>query len=153
MSANAALSVLMVGAGEYNCGYVATVSGAAAPDKPAGVVGLTLFDLRRRGLVGRILLCDAVGTRLPLARKCMETKIGNVYKGLDVSLECFPADDVAFDGAAYITAMDTMKAGDAVIVFTPDNTHIYRGKRICRECKRQHNRAYRRTNKKEAMAQ
>lgn len=39
-------------------------------------------------------------------------------------VECFPADDVDFDGNAYLTAMDTMSAGDVVIVFTPDDTHF-----------------------------
>jgi D-galacturonate reductase len=115
-------SVLMVGAGEYNTGYVPTAAGAAA-DKRAGVTALVLFDLRRRGRVGRILLCDALGTRLPAARACMQEKIGDVYKGMDLTLECFPADDVAWDDQAHIKAMDTMRKGDSVIVFTPDPTH------------------------------
>ena len=117
------VAVLMVGAGEYNCGLVMTPSGDAAPDKPAGVVGLVLFDLRRRGLLERILLCDAAGTRLPAARAAMARKIGAVYRGLDVTVECHPRDDVAFDATAYEGAMDTMARGDAVIVFTPDDTH------------------------------
>ena len=44
------VNVLMVGAGEYTAGYVPTVHGAAN-DKPAGVVALTCFDLRRFGVV------------------------------------------------------------------------------------------------------
>jgi len=116
------ISVLMVGAGEYNCGYVPTAAGVAA-DKKAGVTALVLFDMRRRGKVGRILLCDAMGTRLPLARAAMAEKIGAAYRDMDTSVECWPADDVAFDATAYIAAMDTMARGDAVIIFTPDNTH------------------------------
>ena len=45
------VNILMVGAGEYTAGYVPTVHGAAN-DKPAGVVALTCFDLRRFGAVG-----------------------------------------------------------------------------------------------------
>lgn len=115
------INVLMVGAGEYNCGYVPKKD--AAPDKKAGVTAVVLFDLRRRGKLGRILLCDAQGTRLPAARACMAEKIGAVYKDMDLTLECFPGDEVPFDTTAYRTAMDSMVPGDAVIVFTPDDTH------------------------------
>ena len=121
------LNVLMAGAGEYNCGCVppsANSKGGAAADKRAGVTALCLFELRRRGRVGRILLADAQGTKLPLARETMREKIGEVYKGLDTAVECFPADDVAFDAGASEKAMDTMRAGDAVIIFTPDHTHF-----------------------------
>ena len=118
------LNVLMAGAGEYNCGCVPGSATGAAPDKRAGVTALCLFELRRRGRVGRILLADAQGTKLPLARETMREKIGEVYKGLDTAVECFPADDVAFDAAASERAMDTMAKGDAVIIFTPDHTHF-----------------------------
>jgi D-galacturonate reductase len=112
----------MAGAGEYNTGC--TVTGSAAADKRAGVTAICLFDMRRRGLVGRVLLADAMGTKLPLARETMKEKIGDVYKGLDITVECFPADDVAFDPLACEKAMDTMQRGDGVIIFTPDNTHF-----------------------------
>ncbi|GAX83835.1 hypothetical protein CEUSTIGMA_g11259.t1 [Chlamydomonas eustigma] len=93
------LSVLMVGAGEYIAGYVPTTHGAAS-DKPAGVVALTCFDLRRLGMVQRILLCDICGIKLPEVRHTIKSKIGDVYRGMDVSLECFPADDVECDPEA-----------------------------------------------------
>ena len=83
-----------------------------------------MFDMRRRGMVGRILLADAMGTKLPLARETMREKIGQVYKGLDLTVECFPADDVAFDALASEKAMDTMQRGDCVVIFTPDHTHF-----------------------------
>jgi D-galacturonate reductase len=124
MSSSPLINVLMVGAGEYNVGYVPTNKAGAAPDKKAGVTALVLLDLKARGRVGRILLADAVGTRLPAARATMQEKIGAVYRGLDVGcIECFPADDVAFDADAYLPAMDSMRKGDCVIVFTPDDTH------------------------------
>ncbi|KAF8062958.1 ydgJ [Scenedesmus sp. PABB004] len=116
------VDVLMVGAGEYTCGFVQTSFGAAA-DKPAGVVALTCFDLRRLGKVRRLVLCDRCGTRMPAVRATMEAKIGRVYRGLDLSLECFPADDVHDDPDATIKAIATMKPGDVAIIFTPDDTH------------------------------
>lgn len=48
-------NVLMVGTGEYTTGYVGGT--AADSDKGAGVVALTMFDLRRRGKVERVGMC------------------------------------------------------------------------------------------------
>ncbi len=48
-------NVLMVGTGEYTTGYVG--GQAADSDKGAGVVALTMFDLRRREKVDRIGMC------------------------------------------------------------------------------------------------
>lgn len=49
------VNVLMVGTGEYTTGYVG--GGAADSDKGAGVVALTMFDLRRRHKVDRVGMC------------------------------------------------------------------------------------------------
>ena len=49
------VDVLMVGTGEYTTGYVG--GGASDSDKGAGVVALTMFDLRRRGKVDRVAMC------------------------------------------------------------------------------------------------
>ena len=48
-------NVLMVGTGEYTTGYVGGT--AADSDKGAGVVALTMFDMRRRGKVQRLGMC------------------------------------------------------------------------------------------------
>jgi hypothetical protein len=48
-----------------------------------------------------MVLCDRAGTRMPAVRATIERNIGAVYKGLDTTLECFPADDVADDPDAY----------------------------------------------------
>ena len=48
-------NVLMVGTGEYTTGYVGGT--AADSDKGAGVVALTMFDLRRRNKVDRVGMC------------------------------------------------------------------------------------------------
>lgn len=45
----------MVGTGEYTTGYVG--GKAADSDKGAGVVALTMFDLRRRHKVERVGMC------------------------------------------------------------------------------------------------
>ena len=48
-------NILMVGTGEYTTGYVGGT--AADSDKGAGVVALTMFDLRRRDKVDRVGMC------------------------------------------------------------------------------------------------
>ena len=49
------VNVLMVGTGEYTTGYI---NGKASDsDKGAGVVALTMFDLRRRAKVERLAMC------------------------------------------------------------------------------------------------
>ena len=52
-----------VGTGEYTTGFVGT--GASGSDKKVGVVGLTLFDLRRRGKVGKLSMVGTNGTKYP----------------------------------------------------------------------------------------
>ena len=49
------VNVLMIGTGEYTTGYVGGT--AADSDKGAGVVALTMFDLRRRSKVDRLGMC------------------------------------------------------------------------------------------------
>ncbi|GHP03015.1 hypothetical protein PPROV_000177000 [Pycnococcus provasolii] len=123
--------VLMVGAGEYTTGCVFTAAGAA-PDKPAGVVAITMADLRRRGKVHptRMVLADAVGSKMPTVRATMKEKISDAYKEMDLSMETLPADDVDFDAEAYKAAIARMQKGDVVTIFTPDDTHF----QIALEC-------------------
>jgi D-galacturonate reductase len=118
----APIDALMIGAGEYTTGCVFTEAGAA-PDKPAGVVAITFADMRRRGLIGNMVLCDAVGTRMPAVRRTMATKIGEVYKNMDLTMTTLPADDVPFDAQAFRRAIALMKPGSVVTIFTPDDTH------------------------------
>ena len=115
------MSVLMVGTGEYTTGYVP--GAVAASDKKAGIVGVTLFDLRRRGLVDRLLMAGTNGTKFPQIRKHLDQALAKSYRDMDVRFDSFPADDVVYDGNAYRLALETMQAGDSVIVFTPDDTH------------------------------
>jgi D-galacturonate reductase len=63
----APLNVLMVGTGEYTTGFVG--GGASGSDKKVGVVGLTMFDLRRRGKVGKLSMVGTSGTKFPAIRE------------------------------------------------------------------------------------
>lgn len=115
------VDVLMIGTGEYTTGYVNNQ--ASNSDKSAGVVALTMFDLKRRGKTNRIGLCGVNGTKFEGTRRHLQSAIGDVYSGLDVSVETFPIDDIV-DEFAYKTALNTFKRGDIVTIFTPDDTHF-----------------------------
>ena len=115
-------SVLMVGTGEYTTGYVH--DGASGSDKGAGVVALSLFDMRRRGKVGQLMMAGTNGTKFPGIRRHLHEAIARVYKDLDISFQSFPVDDVHSDPLAYLSALDALEPGDIVTVFTPDDTHF-----------------------------
>eukprot|EP00941_MAST-03F_sp_MAST-3F-sp1_P001955 g1955.t1 len=116
------LNVLMLGTGEYTTGYGTT--GSSKSDKGAGVVALVLFDQRRQGRVGRLGLCGTTGTKFPAIRKHMHEKIAKVYpsSNFDLSCDTFPADDVV-DPLSFRSALASFQPGDAVTIFTPDDTH------------------------------
>ncbi|KAH8835329.1 hypothetical protein DL96DRAFT_1730358 [Flagelloscypha sp. PMI_526] len=113
------INVLMCGS-EYTTGW--TGSGASTSDKKIGVVGLTLFDLRRLGKVDKLGMAAVNGKKYPAIREHLAKNIGQVYKDMDLSFDAFPAEDQV-DPDAYKTAIDKMSPGEAVIVFTPDTTH------------------------------
>jgi D-galacturonate reductase len=115
------VNALMIGTGEYTTGYVHEK--ASTSDKSAGVVALTLFDLRRQGKLGRIAMVGTNGTKFPRIRQHLREQIADVYRDMDVGFQSFPKDDVPFDPKAYLRALDTMSAGDFVTIFTPDDTH------------------------------
>ncbi|KAH8882794.1 NAD(P)-binding protein [Thozetella sp. PMI_491] len=116
----APLNVLMVGTGEYTTGFVG--GGASGSDKKVGVVGLSLFDLRRRGKVGNLGMVGVNGTKFPAIREHLHKNITLVYNNLDTSFDSYPAND-AKDPDSYKTAIDALKPGDAITIFTPDTTH------------------------------
>src|SRR5688500_19327683 len=88
-------SVLMVGTGEYTTGYVR--DRASGSDKSAGVVALSLFDMRSRGKVDRLMMAGTNGTKFPGIRRHLHDAIARVYKDLDVAFQSFPADHVPRD--------------------------------------------------------
>lgn len=121
MGTESKVNVLMVGTGEYTTGYVGGT--AADSDKGAGVVALTMFDLRRRSKVDRVGMCGVNGKKFPGIRQHMQKNIGDVYADMDLTCDTFP-DDAQVDPQAYKTAVETYKAGDVAIIFTPDDTHF-----------------------------
>ncbi|EPT04246.1 NAD-binding protein [Fomitopsis schrenkii] len=114
------LNVLMCGTGEYTTGW--TGAGASKSDKKIGVVGLTLFDLRRLGKVGKLGMVGVNGSKFPAIRQHLLENIANVYKDMDTTFDSFP-DENKVDPEAYKTAIDKLSPGDAVVIFTPDSTH------------------------------
>lgn len=114
-------TILMVGTGEYTTGFVH--AGASSSDKGAGVVALTLFDLRSQGLTDDLLMAGTNGTKFPAIREHLDAVIGQRYAGLDTSFSSFPADDIPRDPNAWLVALDQLSPGDVVTVFTPDDTH------------------------------
>ncbi|TFK57367.1 D-galacturonic acid reductase [Heliocybe sulcata] len=114
------LNCLMCGTGEYTTGW--TGSGASKSDKKIGVIGLTLFDLRRLGKVDKLSMVGVNGGKFPAIRKHLQENIAGVYKDLDVSFDAFP-EEGKVDPLAYKAAIDKLSKGDAVIIFTPDSTH------------------------------
>ncbi|MFT5524064.1 MAG: D-galacturonate reductase [Pirellulaceae bacterium] len=116
------MNVLMIGTGEYTTGYVD--GSAAESDKGAGVVALTLFDLRRRGRVDELRMVGTNGTKFPGIRSHLQRVVGEAYRDMDLSFDSFPRDDVPRETNAYREALGTMNTGDVAIVFTPDDTHF-----------------------------
>ncbi|KAI4598862.1 hypothetical protein KJ359_002275 [Pestalotiopsis sp. 9143b] len=114
------VDIFQVGTGEYTTGFVG--GGASGSDKKVGVVGLTLFDLRRRGKVGKLSMVGTNGTKFPAIRQHLDKNITQVYNSLDTSFDSFPAND-AKDPDAYKAAIDALSPGDAITIFTPDTTH------------------------------
>ncbi len=96
----------------------------ATSDKGAGVVALTLFDLRRLGKINRIVMAGTNGTKFPLIREHFKDKIEQIYQSMDTRFESFPDDQTSSDPKAYLRALDAMSTGDLVTIFTPDDTHF-----------------------------
>ena len=101
------VNVLMIGTGEYTTGFVG--GGKADSDKGAGVVGIVMFDLRRRGKVGKLGLVGTNGKKMPQIHQHMENNIGKVYKDMDLTCSTFPADGTV-DREAYLKALDQFLA-------------------------------------------
>ena len=113
---------MCVGTGEYSTGYVG--GQASGSDKSAGVIALSLFHQRALGNLNRVLLAGTNGTKFPGVRKHLKTVVDDAYRNVTSEFESFPADDCSKDLVAYITAMDSLDAGDCVLIFTPDDTHF-----------------------------
>lgn len=115
------IDVLVIGTGEYVTGLAGEA--IAQSDKSFGVVALSLFDMRARGIVGNIMLAGRNGRRFKAIRDHFETNLKGAYPTLDVSFEAFPSEPVT-DPQAYKTALKRLPKGSAVMIFTPDDTHF-----------------------------
>eukprot|EP00598_Pedospumella_elongata_P007344 CAMPEP_0184985464 /NCGR_PEP_ID=MMETSP1098-20130426/14130_1 /TAXON_ID=89044 /ORGANISM="Spumella elongata, Strain CCAP 955/1" /LENGTH=464 /DNA_ID=CAMNT_0027509551 /DNA_START=33 /DNA_END=1427 /DNA_ORIENTATION=+ len=115
------VNVLMIGTGEYTTGFV---NGSPSDsDKSKGVIALSIFDLRSRSKVARVGLCGVNGTKFPAIRGHLQRAIENYYTNIKTDAETFPADTVV-DAKSYLKALDSFEKGDAVTIFTPDDTHF-----------------------------
>lgn len=100
-----------------------------------GVVALTFFDLRARGLVGDlIVLCGRNGSRAAGIRAHFAATISRNFPGLDTSCDIEPSEPSQRDPEAYLRVLESGRfvAGDIAVVTTPDDTH----ERIAIECLR-----------------
>jgi len=114
------IDVLVVGIGEYVTGLANDT--AAKSDKSLGVVALSLFDMRERGLVNEIILAGRDATRFDTIRNHFDTAMKHFYPDLDTSFTSFPKEGK--DDTAYQKALAQMPKGSAVMIFTPDDTHF-----------------------------
>ncbi|HIP46628.1 MAG TPA: Gfo/Idh/MocA family oxidoreductase, partial [Campylobacterales bacterium] len=115
------IEVLVVGTGEYVTGLADT--SVVASDKSFGVVALSLFDMRDRGLISKISLVGRNGKRFKAIREHFNTNIKGAYPDLDVDFISYPKEDVV-DNDAYKKALSNLPKGSAVLIFTPDDTHF-----------------------------
>lgn len=111
----------MIGTGEYTTGFVH--GSATDSDKGAGVIALSMFDLRARGLVDSLSMAGTNGTKFSKIREHLRAKIFCVYRELVADFQSFPDNSVECDLAAYRSGLETLSRGDVVTVFTPDDTH------------------------------
>lgn len=114
------IDVLVIGIGEYVTGL--SGDDAAKSDKALGVIALSLFDLRDRGIVDKINLAGRDGNRFELIKKHFDTNMKNTYPSLDTTFTQYPKTNINSD-TAYKDALKQMKKGSCVLIFTPDDTH------------------------------
>ncbi|SPO19821.1 probable NAD binding Rossmann fold oxidoreductase [Ustilago trichophora] len=115
-------TILAVGTGEYTTGFVG--GGSSPSDKKLGVVGLVMFDLRRRNLIApEIKMVGTNGDKFSGIRNHFKTNIESKYRDMDTTFTSYPEAGVR-DGDAYKTAIDSLQKGDAITIFTPDSTHF-----------------------------
>jgi len=115
------IDVLVVGTGEYVTGLSGET--VVKSDKSFGVVALSLFDMRARGLVRNIMLAGRNGKRFQAIREHFETNLKAAYPTLDVSFNAFPQGNT-IEQNAYKEALSMLPKGSAVMIFTPDDTHF-----------------------------
>jgi len=114
------IDVLVIGIGEYVTGL--SQEDIATSDKSFGVIALSLFDMRERGIVKNITLAGRNSYRFELIRKHFSTNIKEAYPTLDTSFNFYPKE--GHSNHAYREALKELAEGSAVLIFTPDDTHF-----------------------------
>ncbi|MDM5271880.1 Gfo/Idh/MocA family oxidoreductase [Sulfurovum sp. zt1-1] len=114
------IDVLIVGIGEYVTGL--SGEGVAKSDKSFGVIALSLFDMRERGLVGEIHLAGRDAKRFDLIWEHFDKNLKSAYPFLDTSFHAYPEE--GYSDEAYKEALNQMQEGSCVMIFTPDDTHF-----------------------------
>jgi len=115
------IDVLVVGTGEYVTGIAGDM--VAQSDKSFGVVALSLFDMRQRGMIGQIHLAGRHGKRFATIKEHFERDIKGAYHDMDISFHAHPNKPIV-DEDAYKEAIMILPKGSAVLIFTPDDTHF-----------------------------
>jgi D-galacturonate reductase len=113
------IDCLIVGVGEYVTGLSGEQK--ADSDKSIGVVALSLFDMRQRGIIKSIKMCGRDANKFSLIEDNFIKNMKPLYCNLDTSFEYFPKQNSCDE--AYKEAIDTLQEGSVVFVFTPDDTH------------------------------
>jgi len=118
------IDTLIIGIGEYVTGI--SQNSVATSDKGLGVIALSLFDMRERGLINTISLAGRDATRFELIKEHFATNLKSAYPTLDSSFSAYPKE--GHSNEAYKDALNDLKKGSAVLIFTPDDRHFQMAK-------------------------
>ena len=114
------IDVLVIGIGEYVTGL--SQEDIATSDKSLGVIALSLFDMRERGMINSIRLAGRDSQRFKRIRKHFSSDMKDTYPTLDSSFIFYPKE--GHSDSAYKEALTHLPKGSAVLIFTPDDTHF-----------------------------
>lgn len=118
------LKTLTIGIGEYVTGL--SQDAVAGSDKSFGVIALSLFDMKQRGLIQEVKLAGRSAKRFRLIDQHFKSNVKGAYPMLDTSFTPYPKE--GFSNEAYKEALAEMPKGSAVLIFTPDDTHFQMAK-------------------------
>jgi D-galacturonate reductase len=114
------MDAAIIGIGEYVTGLSGDAK--AKSDKSLGVIALSLFDMKDQGLIENIHLVGRDPNRFDLIKKHFKENLQGTYPSMDTSFIAHPTKQKS--DVAYKDAIDGLKKGSAVLVFTPDDTHF-----------------------------
>jgi len=118
------IDTLIIGIGEYVTGL--SQDSVATSDKGLGVIALSLFDMRERGLINQINLAGRDAKRFELIREHFSSNLKSAYPSLETSFNAYPKE--GHSNEAYKDALNNLEKGSAVLIFTPDDRHFQMAK-------------------------